>query len=303
MKRWCFFVCLGLLGMVATNSCSRETGASRESSANPVQATNLRVFEVKGVIKAIRPDQKEIEIRHEAIPGYMPAMTMPFDVKDPNELTGLAPGQPVSFRLSVTDTEGWVDKLRALGPAVSQPQGGEASQLTRVVRLLKIGEPLPEFHLTNQLGQAFTTTQFKGQALAITFLFTRCPFPTFCPRLANDFADTQQQLLSMHGSPTNWHLLTITIDPEFDTPKVLESYAGAHRYDPVHWTFATGAPEEIASMGDLFGLIFGKDPNGSITHNMRTAVIDAKGRLQTLFEGKDWTSSELVAEITKAAKQ
>jgi protein SCO1/2 len=289
--------------VVLATSCNKAPESADASGVTPVQNTNSRVFEVKGVVKAIRPSQKEIEIKHEAIPGYMPGMTMPFDVKDTNELAGLGPEQPISFRLTVTDTEGWVDNIKPLGPRPDLPSSGAGGgQPVHVVEPLQTGEPLPVYHLTNQLGQAITTTQFKGKALAITFLFTRCPFPTFCPRLANDFAETQQKLLTLQAGPTNWHLLTVSFDPDFDKPEVLKAYAEAHNYDPTHWTFATSDLADVSALGDLFGLAFWHDSTGSITHNMRTAVIDAKGRLQRVFEGKDWTSAELVAEMVKAAK-
>jgi protein SCO1/2 len=293
---------LGSVAVLALSSCKKSAPGSSPDSGVAAPSTNQRVFQVKGVIKAVRPDQKEIEIKHEAIPGYMPAMTMPFDVKDSNELTGLQPGQPISFRLTVTDTDGWVDNLKSLGPPAEEPAtNSTAVQPLRVVEPLKVGQLLPELYLTNELGQAVATTQFKGQALAITFLFTRCPFPTFCPRLANDFAETQQKMLTLHGGPTNWHLLTVSFDPEFDQPAVLKAYALAHHYDPAHSTFATSNLDDVSALGDLFGLAFWHDSTGSITHNMRTAVIDAKGRLQRVFEGKDWTSADLVAELTKAA--
>jgi protein SCO1/2 len=284
-------------------SCKRSPGTdSGGSSPISAQSTNERIFQVKGIIKALRPRQKEIEIKHESIPGYMPAMTMPFDVKDTNELAGLEPEQAISFRLTITDTDGWVDQIHNLGPPPKEPSSSSPVKIIRALEPLQIGDSLPEFRLTNQLGQAITTTQFKGQALAITFLFTRCPFPTFCPRLANDFAEAQQKLLTLQAGPTNWHLLTISIDPEFDQPAVLNAYAEAHHYDPAHWTFATGDLGDISAFGDLFGLAFWHDSTGSITHNMRAAVIDSHGRLQKVFEGKDWTSAEMVAEIVKAAK-
>lgn len=283
------------------SSCDKPARIASKS-AEPAQNTNQRVFRVKGVIKAIKSQRKEIEIKHEAIPDYMPGMTMPFDVKDTNELAGLKPDQPVSFRLTVTDTDGWVDQIKPLGPPEIAQTNTAAPAAVRVVRPLNIGEPLPGFHLTNELDQPITTTQFKGQALAITWLFTRCPFPTFCPRLANDFSETQAKLLGLQGGPTNWHLLTISFDPEFDRPAVLKSYAVAHNYDPAHSTFATGDLGDITAMGDLFGLVFWRDSTGSITHNMRTVVIDASGRLQKVFEGKDWTSAELAAELVAAAK-
>lgn len=291
------------MAMLALASCSRSPETSSSSATETTHSPNERTFLVKGIVKAVRPGQKEIEIKHEAIPGYMPAMTMPFDVKDTNQLIGLEPEQLVSFRLTVTDTEGWVDNIQKLGP---RPEGAVSTvtdgKPVRAAEPLQTGDVLPEYSLTNQFGEVIKTTQFKGQALAITFLFTRCPFPTFCPRLANDFAETQQKLLNLPSPPTNWQLLTISFDPEFDQPAVLKAYALAHRYDPRHWTFATGALADISMMGDLFGLAFWRDSNGNITHNMRTAVINANGRLQKVFEGKDWTSAELAAEILKATK-
>ncbi len=297
------FVLAWAMAVLLLASCKRSPEAVTGTSGSAVRNTNEQVFLVKGVVRAVRPGQKEIEIKHEAIPGYMPAMTMPFDVKDTNELLGLEPEQAISFRLTVTDTEGWVDNIKSLGPA-PEPTAANSSpgQPMRTVEPLQTGDPLPEYALTNQFGEAIKTTQYKGQALAITFLFTRCPFPTFCPRLANDFVEVQQKLLTLQGGPTHWHLLTVSFDPEFDQPAVLKAYAEAHHYDPAHWTFATGDLGDVSALGDLFGLAFWHDSTGSITHNMRTAVIDANGRLQKVFEGKDWTSAELAAEIVKGAK-
>jgi protein SCO1/2 len=297
------FVFVWILGVLLLVSCKKPPQSPQPDSLGAGPGTNLHVFVVKGIIKAIKPAEKEIEIKHEAIPDYMPAMTMPFDVKDTNELAGLLPEQPISFRLTVTDTEGWVDKIQPLGPP--RAQGGSnasSAEVIHVVEPLQIGEPLPDYPLTNQLGQLIKTSQFKGQALAITFLFTRCPFPTFCPRLANDFEETQQKMLASQNAPTNWHLLTVSFDPDFDRPEVLKSYAEAHRYDPEHWTFATGKLSDISSLGDLFGLVFARDSTGSISHNMRIAIIDANGKFQKLFEGTAWTTTDLLAELVKAAR-
>lgn len=296
------FLLVWIMGVLVLASCKRSPEAAAPVSQTAAPTTNQRVFQVKGVVKAIKPAEKEIDIKHEAIPDYMPSMTMPFDVKDTNELAGLVPEQPISFRLTVTDTEGWVDRIKALGPPARTSSNSSPAQPIHMVQPLQTGEPLPDYRLTNQLGQVINTAQFKGHALAITFLFTRCPFPTFCPRLANDFADTQQKMLALQNGPTNWHLLTISFDPDFDRPEVLKSYGEAHNYDPVHWTFATGALADVSSLGDLFGLVFWRDSTGSISHNMRIAVIDASGRFQKLFEGKDWTSNDLVAEMVKAAR-
>jgi len=283
--------------LVFTVSCDR---AKMQTPATVVAGTNRQVFQVKGVIVKVAPREKSVEIKHEEIHGYMPAMTMPFDVKDTNELAGLAPGDSVVFRMIVTDTEGWIEQIRKLGSTNSVPTAGNF-RLVRDVEPLNIGDRLPEYHFTNQLGQAFSTADFKGQALAITFLFTRCPFPTFCPKMANDFSETQQSLISA-GNFTNWHLLTVSFDPEFDKPVVLKSYAERYHYDPAHWTFATGDLVEITAIAEQCGLNFWHDETGSISHNLRTVVFDASGRLQKIFTGNTWKTEELVAEMTQAAK-
>src|SRR5204862_986456 len=242
---------------------------------------------------------------------------MPFDVKSANELAGIGPGDSVSFRMIVTDTEGWIENIKKLGttltnapalvvgPSGAEPPGGKIRVL-RDVEPLNIGDPLPAYHLTNQFGEAFSTAQFKGQALAITFIFTRCPFPNFCPFTAHNFEDTQQKLLAKSDGPKNWHLLTITFDPAFDTPAVLKSYAKRYTYDPAHWNYLTGELIDITAIAEQFGLMFWRpDPNevAGISHNLRTAVIDAQGRVQQVFRDNSWKVDDLVTEIIKAANK
>jgi protein SCO1/2 len=218
-------------------------------------------------------------------------------------LTGLASGDVVSFRILVTTNRGWIDQLHKTGAHSNLPPTSGPLRLVRDVAPLAPGDLLPDYQLTNQLGNAFSTAQFRGQALAITFLFTRCPFPNFCPLMANNFADAQKKLLAAPHAATNWQLLTISFDPEFDTPAVLRRYAEAHDADPTHSTYATGALIDITAISEQFGLTFWKDDGGGIiNHNLRTIVIDASGRVQKVFTGNTWHPEELVAEIEKAAK-
>lgn len=297
MVRWypLFLVVIGGL----TSSCEKALESAPASV--PVQTSTQQVFQVKGLVIAVKPREKTIEIKHEAVPGYMPAMTMPFDVKDTNELAGLQPGQRVSFRLLVTDTEGWIDRIQKLGEATNSIPANSSIRLARDVEPLQLGDVLPEYHFIDQSGQPIRTSQFKGQALAITFLFTRCPYPTFCPLMSNRFEELQQKLAAMANAPTNWHLLTISFDPDFDKPEVLKAYAQSHQYDPARWTFATGELIDITAIGEQFGLAFWKDLNGSINHNLRTIVLDASQRVRKVFEGNAWTTEELTDEMLKAA--
>jgi protein SCO1/2 len=309
MVRFCSCSVLLVLSLLAS-SCKREPSPPVPSV--PVK-TSRREFQVKGVVLAVNLKGKEVEVRHEEIPGYMEAMTMPFPVKDTNELAGLEPGTRVSFRLIDAGKEGWIDQIRKLATpstngvttSLEATSGSAATTVVRPARdvePLNVGDALPDYHFTNQFGKAFSTSDFKGQALAITFLFTRCPFPNFCPRMANNFAEAQQKLLAQTNAPGNWRLLTVSFDPEFDKPEVLKTYAQAHQCDPAHWTFATGDLADITAIGEQFGLQFWHDSSGSISHNLRTIVVDPAGKVQRVFEGNNWTSDELAGEMVRAAK-
>ena len=294
---------LMVAGLLLMSGCGRSPDPPARSVASAAASTNQRVFQVKGVVVTVKPKEKSVEIKHEEIPNFMPAMTMPFDVKDAKELAGLGPGDNVSFRMIVTDTEGWIDQIKKTAePVTNSPPTTGPFRLVREVEPLGEGDPLPEYHFTNQFAQPFSTAQFKGEALAITFLFTRCPFPTFCPLMANHFSEAQQKLLALSSAPTNWHLLTVSFDPDFDKPAILKSFAERYKYDPAHWSFATGALIDITALAEQVGLTFWHDDTGSITHNLRTVVVDAAGRVQKILAGNQWTSDELVAEMVKAAK-
>jgi len=276
--------------------------ATAGETTAPAAGTNQHTYQVKGVVIELKPDGKTVRIKHEEILGYMPAMTMPFEVRDTNELAGLKPGDTVSFRMIVTDDEGWIDQVRKLDVAerTGAPTTG-AFRLVRDVEFLKEGDLLPEYYFTNELGQAVSTTQFRGQALAITFIFTRCPYPTFCPLMSSNFEQTQQKLLALANGPTNWHLLTLSFDPEYDTPARLRAYAEQRHYDPKHWSFLTGKLIDITAMTEQFGMFFWRDETGGISHNLRTVVVDARGRVRKIIPENKWTADELVGELVKAA--
>jgi len=267
--------------------------------------TSTQVFQVKGVVVELDPDGKNVRIKHEEIPGYMGAMTMLFEARPTNDLSGLVAGDAVSFRMSVTDTDGWIDQIKKLSVAPltnTLPTTGRF-RAVRDVEPLNVGDLMPDYHFTNQQGQAVSLSQFRGQALAITFIFTRCPFPLFCPLMSRNFEEVQRKLLAQPDAPTNWHLLTITFDPEYDTPPRLKGYAKQYNADPRHWSFLTGALIDITAMTEQCGLLFWREGDGvNISHNLRTAVVDAQGRVQRILPENKWTSEELAQEILKAAQ-
>ena len=286
---------------ILATGCGPSADSRRDARITKAPNTNQQIFQVKGVVVEVKPKEASVKIKHEEVPDYMPAMTMPFDVKDTNELAGIEAGDPVSFRLLVTDTEGWIDHIQKTGPKTNTPSTTGPFRRVRDVEPLNEGDLLPEYQFTNQFGKVFSTKDFQGGALAIEFLFTRCPLPNFCPFLANSFGEAQKQLRTLPNAPTNWHLLTISFDPEFDTPAVLKSYAEGHGADFNHWTFATGEQIDLSAIGEQFGLLVSRDENNSLSHNLRAVVIDAGGRVRKVFIGNEWKPDELVVEMLKAS--
>ena len=259
-----------------------------------------RTFDARGVVKELPADGKTVVIQHEAISNYMGAMTMPFEVHDTNLLRNLKPGDHIRFRLNVASKEGWIDNIillrRSLLPAAAQP----GIELSRATAPLDIGQPLPDYHFTNELGQDARLSQFKGRVLAFTFFFTSCPYPNFCPRMTGNFSEAAALLKEKAGPDARWQLLSISFDPKTDTPQRLRDYAEAAHYDPAHWSFLTGDPEQISELADNFGEFY-SNVGAAISHNLRTVVVDPQGRVRKIFEGNTWTPGELVDEMLKAS--
>lgn len=275
--------------------------AARQTTTNAAAAAP-QIFLVKGVVKKLDPDGKTVSIKHEEIPGYMPAMTMPFTARDTNELRDLQAGDEVSFQMHVTATDGWVQNIIKTGATnIPAPVTHQSFRQVRDVDPLSVGDKMPNYTFTNELGRIAAFDQFKGQALALTFIFTRCPFPTFCPRMSAHFSEACKRMASATNGPTNWHFFSITIDPEFDTPQRLQTYAKGYRYDPAKWNFLTAAMIDIDAITEQFGLEFTYD-KGTINHKLRTAVIDAQGKIRQIYYGNEWKVDDLVEEVTKAAR-
>jgi protein SCO1/2 len=261
--------------------------------------TNARVYFAKGVVEEIKPAEKIIVIKHEAVSNYMDAMTMPFKVKDGNELAGLQRGDEISFQLHVAETESWVDQFQKIGTASlkeNKPPKKSVSE-TETDRERKL---LLDYKFTNELGQAVSLNDFRGQALGITFFYTRCPLPDYCPRLSKNFQEASQKLEAKANATTNWHFLSVSFDSEFDSPEMLKSYAQSYGYNPVHWSFLTGPAEKIAELAHGSGENF-EFADGTFNHNFRTLIVDASGHLQMIFPTSGDLSDQIVAEIIKAA--
>jgi protein SCO1/2 len=259
-----------------------------------------RTFAAIGVVEELKPESRTVVIRHGAISNYMAAMTMPFKVKAPKELAGVRVGDEISFQLHVTGTESWVDQFAKIGTVPLSEKARPADSPPPQIQAAPASHPLLDYKFTNELEQAVSLNDFRGQALAVTFFYTRCPLPEYCPRLSKNFQEAAQKLAAMTNAPANWHFLSISFDTEFDTPALLKAYGESYQYDPAHWSFLTGPPDKIAELARGSGVTYEAD-NGTINHNFRTLIIDATGHLQMIFPTGGNLSDQIAAEIIKAA--
>lgn len=280
-------------------SCGQEPGGHRSQSADLNE--NTKVFTVAGTVKEIDNADSSIVVAHEEIPGFMPAMTMPFLVKNSTELTGLQPGDSVTFRLAVTESKSWIDQVKKKdSPSLSEIPIRKSIRLVRDVEHLNVGDLLPNYRFTNELGRAVSFDDYKGKALALTFIFTRCPIPEFCPLMSKHFTEVQDQLSTAKDAPNNWHLFSISFDPHFDTPAILRGYARVYGYNPEHWSFVTGSMIDIDAITEQFGLPVVQQ-GGTLSHKLRTVVVDSRGRIQNIFIGNQWKPEELTEAMISAS--
>jgi protein SCO1/2 len=274
------------------------TGCKPEAAApEKISATN-QTYAVRGVVLEIPADLRHAKIRHEKIPSYMAAMTMDFSVKDTNALNGISAGDEITFNLVVMENDDWIENLQRVGKT-----NVPAMPTWRVVESeLKPGDPLPDFEFTGEDGNVFHLADFHGSAVAFTFFFTSCPLPEFCPRMNRNFAEARKLLTAHTNAPANWQLLSISFDPGFDTPQIISGYAHFYRGDDAdRWHFAVASTNTLASLAPKVDLNFWRE-GGSISHNLRTVVLDVGGKIFRQFDGNDWTSEELAAAIRAAAK-
>lgn len=256
------------------------------------QQDGTRTFQVQGRVVSIGEDKYSIGIEHEDIPGFMPAMTMSFPIKDPTLIEGLSPNDLVRFELIVTPYESWISRIEKTGRA-ENPENSQKGRENEP-SILKPGEPIPPFNLIDQNGRRVSQANFRNKALAITFIFTRCPLPDYCPRFTSIFADVQKQLSPKYNG--RFHLISVTIDPQYDTPNVLKQYAALYNADLSSWSWLTGSDNAIRAMTARYGVRYWNE-EGSISHTAACAVISPSGRLYKLRSGNTWTAEDVIGDL------
>lgn len=259
--------------------------------------SRAKTYELQGQVIAVNRERREITIKHGDIRGFMPGMTMAFKVHDERLLQDREPGDLVKATLVVGENEAHLSAIERTGhaPLTEVPPA--------LPDVLAKGEPVPDAALTDQDGRIRHISEWRGQAVAVTFVYTRCPLPDFCPAMDRNFAEVQRQIVADPSLRGRAHLLSVSFDPEHDTPAVLATHAARLGADPAHWTMLVADRKTIDAFGSTFGLsvIPGK-PDAEIVHNLRTAVIDREGRLVEILPGNEWTPDDLLRHLRAAAR-
>jgi len=288
-------MCARLLPLLLVAACMAP-GCRRETSG----AGDTR-YPISGRAVEVDAARRTLTLAHEEIPGFMPAMTMPFVVLPPDAalLESIAPGDAVSAVLVVQDSRYWLEQLVVTKPRVAVPLPVGAAAPPREPQA---GDLVPDVTLVDQDGRSLRISDYRGRSLGLSFVFTRCPMPEFCPFLMRGFARAHEQLLQDPALARRTALLTVSFDVEHDTPAVLREFGRPFQKSRPpfsHWRLATGELAAIRELGGALGLEF-LDDEGSFSHNLRTAVIGPDGRLRRLFRGNDWHPEELVNELAAA---
>lgn len=236
------------------------------------------------------PEGRSVRIAHDEIPGYMAAMTMAFTLAD-GERDTLTPGDRVRFTLRTDQPGNLAEDVTVTGHG-AVPAGEAPPPVSR----LKRGDTLPAFALVDERGRALADTDLRGHPTVVTFIFTRCPVPEFCPLLTSRFAELQRMLARDPTLPRDTQLLSITLDPAFDTPPILEAYARAKGADAARWRFATGKHDEVLRVARAFSVYV--ERNGALLdHTLATALVDDEGRVVEIWRGSGWKTTEVAAAL------
>jgi protein SCO1/2 len=269
--------------------------------AAAASCSSAKTYEMQGQILGVNRDKLEILVKHGDIPGLMPAMTMPWKVQTASMLDNVGTGDLIAAEIEIQNNQGVITKITRLGTAKPDvpPPGGAAAP---GVKYLMPGDEVPNQMFVDQDGRErdFNTIR-AGRPMAVTFIYTKCPIPTFCPAMDRQFAEAQS-LLKEKGLDARAALLSVSFDPKNDTPPVLKAHAQKLGFDPKVWTFVTGEREAIdrfaASM--LVTLVRGEAANpDEIGHTLRTTVVGRDGRIVKSYSGADWTPQDLVAELER----
>jgi protein SCO1 len=283
-----------LFGFGLVQGCrSGSTAGDEQPTAIPRDTKN---YQLKGIVVSSDATKGVVEVDSQAIPGLMGAMIMPYKLAQPGVASELHPGDHITARLRVADSGSVIDQIDVTAQAKPDYKPSKAYNVPTN------GEAVPDFKFLNQGGKTISVDQFRGKALLVTFIYTRCPLPDYCIRMSRNFATIQKQLAADPQLYDKIHLLSISFDPAYDTPQVLHSYGTAYAGNTAfsHWDFAAPPPAELDAVEEFFDVGVSSGSNNTLTHSLSTAVITPEGKIFRWYPNNDWTPSAVVDDVKQA---
>jgi len=290
-----------ILAVVATTvvaGCHRQSPGSPESSAN----SSYKIYKLRGKVVATNPASGEVTLNHEAIPGFMEAMTMPYKLKDANILNELHPGDVITSDLLVSEGS---DASVLLDHIVVVGQGRPDYKPPTIYHVPAPGDAVPDFRLRNQDGRNIHLNQFRGKELLITFIYTRCPLPNFCPLVTRNFARIEKQLAAEPKLKGKTHLLCVSFDPEHDTPERLKAYGEEYIGNDsktafANWDFAVPDSAVLKEMAKFFNVGITNESDQTITHTLSTTLVGRDGKVIKFYPGNEWTPDQVFGDVKQS---
>lgn len=291
-------ICLASLGAVLAG-CNKQSAQQQ----SPSQPSDEKRYHLVGKIVQVQSDTNTLVIDGQDIPGFMAAMTMPYPVHAHADLAGLNAGDEITADVVVTGNGAYLEKIVVTKKAPATTGTQPSTDLHQP----QPGDKVPDFVLVNQDGRQIHLSSFKGHPLLITFIYTRCPFPDFCPLVSQNFAKIYAETKSNPALGAKLRLLTISFDTAFDTPKILRDYAATFKKETggapfARWEFAVIPPKELKTVTDYFDLFYSGEP-GQFVHSMSTTVITPQGTVYKWYGDNDWQPSDLIGDLAQAASQ
>jgi protein SCO1 len=288
--------CLMLAGCHTGQKPSSQPGASQNY---PIGEFEQKIFHLRGKVVSTDAAKGEVTLNHEAIPGFMEAMTMPYKLKDASILGELHPGDVITADVLVSQDP---DADILLDHIVVVAQAKPDYRPAVFYHVPAQGDAVPDFKLRNQDGRPIHLGQFRGKVLVVTFIYTRCPSPEFCPRVTRNFAALEKTMAANPGLYAESHLLSVSFDPEHDTPERLRAYGATYMGSDAknvfaHWEFAVPDKQVLAEMAKFFDLGITENADTTITHTLSTTLIGTNGKVVRFYPGNEWTPEQVLADV------
>ena len=290
------------IAAVVVAGCRGNTAGPAGDGQPAAIAADAATYQLKGIVVASDAAKGEVSIDSEAIPGFMGAMIMPYKLAQPGIATELHPGDHITARLRISDSASLLDQI------VVTAQAKPDYKPSKFYNVPSPGQTVPDFKFLNQNARTIAIDQFRGKVLLVTLIYTRCPLPDFCIRMSRNFATIEHELAANPQLYNKTHLLSVSFDPAYDTPKVLRSYGaayiGGHAGETFsHWDFAAPPPSELDTVEQFFDVGVSPGSDNTLTHSLSTVIIAPNGKIFRFYPNNDWSPSSVVEDVKQALAQ